>query len=138
MTRNAGHIAASVSELITIVWNTAPRRVVFSNCLRVLRTLVEVTSAGCDSVERLWNTPPTPRHNHRVLNNVASLQVDVSSLFAFSFSIACDALKQRNPCARFVAHSNARQVLTNQRLILCLTAFCCCARHCGGGESRSK
>src|ERR1051325_864353 len=97
-----------MSQLAVIGRNVAPRRVVFLNSLRILRSLVEIASAGRNRVERLRHAPPASRHDHRVLHDVAGFEIDISAFFVFSFAIACDTLKEWYARAFSIANANAR------------------------------
>src|SRR5712664_3776126 len=118
MTGDTGHIAIAMGQLALVFRNVAPGRVVFAQRFGVTRLWAVVTSAGGDSVNSLRHSPPASRNDHRVLNNVAGFKLKWFSVFSFPFLVARQALKQRDLCTCFVAHANARQVLTHQRLIL--------------------
>src|SRR6267143_3971846 len=118
MTSDAGHVAVTMGQLIVVFRHVTPGRVVFPHGFGVTRLWAVVASARSDGVNSLRHSPPTSRNYHRVLNNVAGFKLKSLPVLSFPFLIAREALKQRHLCSCFIAHANARQVLTQQRLIL--------------------
>ena len=125
-------------QQIVVGGHIAKGSVVFADRFGITRLLTEVTAAGSDGVECLYHSPPTAGHNHRVLHNVANLQIDVDPFFIFSFTVASDPLEQWDRRACLITHANASQILAQQRLFLCLPSFSCTARRQCGSRAGSK
>src|ERR1043165_8045248 len=138
MTRDARHVAVTMGQLIAVGRYLAPRDVVFANRLRVTRLLVVIARSGRDGVERLRHAPPAPRHDHRVLHDVACFKIDINTFLIFTFAIARDALEERDARAFSITHANARQILPGQRLVLRLASLSGGAGDDGSGGTRSK
>ena len=107
----------SMGQLIAVCGNVAPGRVVCANGFGVARLFAVITRPRRDCVHRLRHPPPPSWFDHRVLNDVAGFQVDVLPILVLLLAIAGDALKQRDRCAAFVAHTYAARQVTSFALI---------------------
>src|SRR6185436_11599678 len=135
MAGDARHVIVAVRELVRVRGHIAPGRVVFPNGLRVTRLLVVVLRAGSDRVECLRHTPPATGHHHRVLHDVAGLEIDLAALLVFSLAIARHSLKERDPRSCPITNTNSPQVLAHQRLVLTLATLS--RRPCRSRSSRT-
>src|ERR1051325_8098582 len=138
MARDASHICVAVGQLVLITRHIAPGGVVFANRFCEARFLAVVARGWIDSVRGLNDTPPAYGHDHRVLHNIACLQLDVFSVLVLLLPIASDSLKERDLCPGFIANANTRQVLAHQWLICCFAAFGSLSGRGSGGGARSE
>src|SRR6185369_3390626 len=140
--RNTSHIRIAVRQSLIVCRHIAPTRVVFANRLRVTRLLAVVASAGRNRVDSLNHPPPAAWDDHRVLNDVTGFQLDVFAALILLLAIARNPLKERNPGASLISHTNSTsQVLSHKRLVLRLAPFGClarCRRRCWSGGKQVR
>ena len=110
MAGETAHLIFVMGQLLVISGNIAPGSIVNANGLGVSRFLAVIPLARGDGVNGLLDAPPAARLNHRVLNDVSTLQINVITVLVLLLAVARHALKQRNACAAFVVHADAGQV----------------------------
>jgi len=58
----------------------------------------------------LLDTPPAPRHDHRILNDVSGLQSNFFSVLVLLLCIRPDGLKQQHASTFGIAKTNRREI----------------------------
>src|SRR5688572_11346292 len=97
VTRVARHVVLAMRELFVPDTRVAPRRVVFLHRLRVRTLLAVIRIARRDRIGRLLYPPPDTGLDDRVLNYIASLQLDIPSARIFSLRVACQNFQYGKP-----------------------------------------
>ena len=107
MTREAGHITVAMGQLIVVTWKIAPRLIVLPHRLCIARFLAVVARARRNRVGGLHDAPPAARHDQRILDDLAILQLNVFAVLIFLCAIAIDALKHWYFSSSFIARAKA-------------------------------
>src|SRR5687767_9420104 len=102
-----------MGQFVIVFRQLTPGRIVFANSLGVARFLIVVTTARRNSVECLGDTPPTTRHDQRVLHNVAALEIYVFSALVLFLAIPRGALEHRDLGAVGIAHGETSQKVSS-------------------------
>ncbi len=104
-----------MGELFIVSRNVAPGRVIGAHGLRITRldaVILGMWRIGIDGVRRLFDAPPTTRHDDRILDNISGFQSDLTPVFICALGVGADSLKQQLSIAFRTAKANRGQITT--------------------------
>src|SRR5437660_8491592 len=107
MTRETSHITIAMGQLAVVTWKIAPRLIVLPHRLCITRFLAVVARAWRNRVGGLHDAPPAARHDQRILDDVATFQLNVFAVLIFLCAIAIDALKDWQFSSSFIPRGKA-------------------------------
>ncbi len=124
-------------ELLIVCRNVAPGRVIGAHGLGITRldtVILRVWRIRIDGIDRLFDTPPTTRHDDRILDNVAGFQSDLVSVLVFPLAVSLNGLKQKLSPTFRSTKANCREITF--RALCELAVFDARARGKSGSDQR--